>query len=149
MEQELASIIKLVLDSAGNPNPYYEHIPELFTVPAAYFPQPEVIGSGDTLCSYRLDFALYITFRAATQEDAFNMAFQTLVEIKMRNDKIPLIDETGNETGRFIRVTKLDAKSLDQCRAQLAIYWTSRRAYRKHEELQELDRIAEFINDNQ
>lgn len=148
MEQELASIIKLVLDSAGNPNPYYEHIPEHFTVPSAYFPRPDVIGGGDTLCTYRLDYTWHIVFRAATQEDAFDMAFQALVEIMRRNNKVPLIDETGQETQRVVRIGKgIRANGLDQCRAQLTISWTSRRLFRKAAQIASLEKVQRFIRE--
>ena len=147
MEQELASIIKLVLDSTGHPNPYYEHIPERFSIPSAYFPQPEVIGGGDTLCTYRLDFTWYIVFRAATQADAYEMAFRALVEILTRNYKVPLIDETGQETQRSIRMNGIRANGLDQCRAQLTISWTSHRVFRKAARIASLEKVLNFIRD--
>ena len=37
LEKEVASIIKFILDSAGNPVPYYHNMPENFVVPSVYF----------------------------------------------------------------------------------------------------------------
>ena len=46
LEQEMASIIKFVLDRAGGPSPYYWNVPRHFCVPAAYFPTPEIDTGG-------------------------------------------------------------------------------------------------------
>ena len=52
LEQEMASIIKYVLDRAGGPSPYYWNVPRHFSIPAAYFPTPELDTGGETFLTY-------------------------------------------------------------------------------------------------
>ena len=56
IEQELASIIKFVLDATDDPAPYYHNIPEDFFVPAVYFPTPEITTGGETFLTYRMEY---------------------------------------------------------------------------------------------
>ena len=46
LEQEMASIIRFVLDKAGSPAPYYWNVPESFSVPAAFFQLPNCKAEG-------------------------------------------------------------------------------------------------------
>ncbi|MCX4265958.1 MAG: hypothetical protein OSJ64_03975, partial [Firmicutes bacterium] len=59
LEQELASIMKYLLDTADNPSPYYWQVPQNFVVPAIYFPIPEIVSGGETFLTYKLDYAWY------------------------------------------------------------------------------------------
>ena len=40
LEQEIASVIRFILDSVPGITPYYWDIPEGFVVPSVFFPQP-------------------------------------------------------------------------------------------------------------
>lgn len=40
LEQEIASVIRFILDSLPGITPYYWDIPEGFVVPSVFFPQP-------------------------------------------------------------------------------------------------------------
>lgn len=52
LEQEIASVIRFILDSVPGITPYYWDIPEGFVVPSVFFPQPELTPLGDTFASY-------------------------------------------------------------------------------------------------
>ena len=52
LEQEMASIMKYVIDRAGKPAPYYWEVPAHFVVPSAYFPMPEIDTGGETFLTY-------------------------------------------------------------------------------------------------
>ena len=71
IEQEMASIIKFVLDRAGGPAPYYWNVPQHFTVPAAYFPPPEIETGGETFLTYNVDYAWYIKIFHKTAQGAY------------------------------------------------------------------------------
>lgn len=129
LEQELASIIKFVLDAADNPAPYYHNIPEDFIVPAAYFPTPEIRTGGDTLLTYRMEYDWNIHFFHATTEDAHALALKALTAIKVSRNLIPLIDMNGNLTGDGIRINDPELRKLDRGAVRLAIHFVSRRPY--------------------
>ena len=52
LEQEIASVIRFILDSVPGITPYYWDIPEGFVVPSVFFPQPELTPLGDTFAPF-------------------------------------------------------------------------------------------------
>lgn len=129
LEQEIASIIKFILDSSGNPTPYYYNIPQSFQMPAAYFPRPEITTDGDTLSTYAAEYAMYANFFDRTTEEAYDRALTALEAIKRRRDYIPLIDMDGEKLDKGVRLKKLSLKPIDECVAQLSMEFVSRRPY--------------------
>lgn len=129
LEQEIASIIKFLLDKAENLSPYYHSVPKGFTVPAAYFPTPEITTGGDTLSTYSMDYTWFVLFFHKSSQEAHDIGLRLLTEIRERRNLIPLIDENGEETKHFLRIGDPKLKVLDNGAAQLQIDWTSRRPY--------------------
>ena len=133
LEQEIASIIKSILDATGNPSPYYYSVPQSFVVPAAYFPVPEIDSDGETLATYGLDYAMYVKFFAKTKREAYNLGLTALTAIRSNRNLIPIIDAAGNETEKGIRIYDPSLKMLDEGAAQLAVTWRSRRPYNEND----------------
>lgn len=129
LEQEIASIIKFILDCSGNPTPYYYSVPQSFQMPAAYFPRPEITASGDTLSTYEATYALYVNFFDRTTEEAYDRALTALEAIKRRRDLVPLIDMSGNRLNKGVRLKNLTLKPIGECVAQLSMEFVSRRPY--------------------
>lgn len=130
LEQELASIIKYVLDKTGNPAPYYWKVPQNFSVPAAYFPEPEIVSGGETFLTYRLEFTWFIKFFHATDNGAYNLGLQALTAIRGGRNLIPLIDEAGEEIRRqWLRIADPSIRIVDNGVCQMQIEWISRRPY--------------------
>ena len=128
LEQEIASAIKFILESAGGPTPYYHNVPQGFLVPAVYFPPPEIISAGDTLLTYSLEYSWYVKFFHRTTQKAQALAFAALTALQSRKNVVPLIDETGKATGRGFRMMDPLLKPLDNA-AQLTLIWKSPRPY--------------------
>lgn len=131
IEQELASIIKFVLDATDNPAPYYHNIPEDFIVPAAYFPTPEITTGGETFRTYRMEYDWYIHFIHSTTEDAHAMALRAITAIKESRNLIPLIDMNGNRLQDGIRISDPALRTVDRGVVRLAIRFVSRRPYER------------------
>lgn len=130
LEQEMASIIKFILDSTAGPSPYYWKVPESFRVPAVYFPVPEIVSGADTLLTYSLDYAWYILFFAKNDNGAYALGSQALEAIRKKRNLIPLIDASGDDiSGEYVRVNDPDARRLDGGVCQLSVTWRSRRPY--------------------
>lgn len=129
LEQEIASIIKFILDCSGNPTPYYYNVPQSFQMPAAYFPRPEITTGSDTLSTYEAAYALYVNFFDRTTEEAYDRALTALEAIKRRRDLIPLIDTDGNRLNKSVRLKNLTLKPIGECAAQLSMEFVSRRLY--------------------
>ena len=133
-EQEVASIIKFMLDSTNNPHPYYEKVPQSFMVPAAYFPSPEIVTDGDTINSYGMDYAMYVKFFADTSEEAYQLGRIAVMAIRGMRNMIPLVDTSLNIIKKkWLMINDPALKIIDAGVAQVTITWRSRHPYfRKH-----------------
>ena len=86
LEQEIASVIRFILDSVPGITPYYWDIPEGFVVPSVFFPQPELTPLGDTFASYAVEYDWYIKFFASTDEDAYASAAAGTAQLTLHWD---------------------------------------------------------------
>ena len=130
LEQEMASIIKYVLDKAGGPAPYYWNVPQNFSVPAAYFPTPEIDTGGETFLTYYMDYVWFIKLFHKTGQGAYSLGYDVMAAIRAARNLIPLIAEDGSEVeGSWVRINDPQLKVLDDGAAQITISWRSRRPY--------------------
>ncbi len=129
-EQEMASIMKFVIDQAGGPAPYYWDVPSHFVVPSVYFPMPEIETGGETFSAYNMDHAWFVKIFHRTKEEAYAIGHAVISEIRAARNLIPMIAEDGSEIkGNWIRLDDPKLKILDDGAAQLTITWRSRRPY--------------------
>lgn len=135
LEQEIASIIKFTLDTAGNPAPYYSEVKEDFVVPSCYFPPPEIDTDGETFSTYRLRYSWRIKFFHNTTEGAYAMAQRVLLALKGARNLVPLIGTDGEPTGEKLRLNDPAIKKVDSGAYQLIAEWDSRRPYNDPEYL--------------
>jgi len=70
LEQEVASIIRFILDATKSLTPYYWQLKEDFAVPSVYFPEPVFTSRGDTFNTYALEYSWLVTFFASTNAEA-------------------------------------------------------------------------------
>ena len=129
LEQEIASVIKFILDVSGNPAPYYWEMEQDFIVPAIYFPPPLIESDGHTFDKYSLSFSWYIKFFHSDTTSAHFMCQKALAAIQGRRCYIPLIDEKGNLTKHAFRLKDPKMRGVDDGAVQLTLMWDSPRAY--------------------
>ncbi|MDR1692221.1 MAG: hypothetical protein LBR72_02595 [Oscillospiraceae bacterium] len=131
MEQEIASLIRFVLEASGNPAPYYDETPEDFMVPAVFFPPPEITSSGDTLASYAFRYEWFIMFFHRDTPSAYGMAQSVLTALQDCRRVVPLYTEAGEFVGKKLRVRDPLIKKAEDApgAVQLQISWDSRRPY--------------------
>ena len=132
IEQELASIIKFVLEAAGSPTPYYWAVPAQFVRPAIFFPTPEIESGGETFRTYRMEYTWFLQFFDKSTPEAHNIGLSAYSAIKDARNLVPLIDENGEylTTGiKGIRLREPSLKPIDNGVAQLMIRFVSRRPY--------------------
>lgn len=130
LEQEMASIIKFVYEQAGEPSPYYWNVPQSFSVPAVYFPTPEIDTGGETFLTYYVDYAWYIKLFHKTAQGAYTLGYAVTNAIRAARNLVPLIEEDGSEiAGSWVRVNDPALKVLDDGAAQLTVSWRSRKPY--------------------
>jgi|GEM_PF-370177 len=131
LEQEIASIIKYILNIAGNPSPYYDEVPEGFLVPSVFFPPPEIMSGGGTLSTYTLSYTWFIKFFHSDTPSAQSLGLEVLAAMQRERNRIPRIDDTGHENGEIFHIKDPSLKKVDSARgvAQLTLSWDSPRPY--------------------
>lgn len=131
LEQEIASLIKYVLEKAGKPSPYYDEVPQDFLVPAAYFPPPEIESRGDTLSTYALGYAWFIKLFHTDTPSAYALGLSVITALQGGRNTVPLINPCGNKTGRGFRLKDPALKKIDGApgAVQLTLMWDSPRPY--------------------
>ncbi len=133
LEQEIASIIRYILDASPGVSPYYWKLPQDFLVPAVYFPPPVFTMRGETFLTYALEYDWFIKFAAGRDEDAQALAATALNALSADRRLVPLIDEQGERTGRLLRLKDPELKQADDNAYQLELRWDSRRPYNRQE----------------
>lgn len=130
IEQEMASIIKFVLDNAGGPAPYYWNVPASYVVPAAFFPPPEIDTGGETFLTYYVDYIWHIRLAKRSGQGAYAMGSAVVNAIRAARNLVPLIALDGSTiAGSWVRVNDPRLALLDNDDAQLTVTWRSRRPY--------------------
>lgn len=129
MEQEIASIIRFVLEAAENPHAYYWEVPEDFTRPSIFFPDPEIVSGWDTIHSYYLDYMWFILFYHTDTIRAHRMAMKVGRAIKAARNRVPLIEADGTEGETGIRLGELNVRAVDKGVVQLTLRFKSRRRF--------------------
>ena len=129
LEQDLASIMRFLTETSGNPAPYYNNVPEQFRVPAIYFPRPDIRQWRRHAEHLRTGFSLSSNFFHRTKEDAYELGYTALNALLERRNRIPLIDESGKPTGKYIRIRDPTLRAVDESAVQLQIDWTARKPF--------------------
>lgn len=133
IEQEMASIIKFILDNTEKSSPYYHNIPENFYVPATYFPVPEITSRGETFLTYALEYTWYVKFFDVDSQSAYFRAYQAINALQARRNVITLLDENGAEISAGLRLNDPSISVIDVGVAQIVLRWASRRPYAQSE----------------
>jgi len=148
LEQEVASVIRYVLDATTGLTPYYWQVKEDFVVPSVYFPEPVFTARGDTFNTYALEYDWFIKFFASTNAEALHHAATALNAICADRLLIPLIDEQGERTGKGLRLKDPKLEKVDENAYQLELRWDSHRPYNRQEYEKMLTYGLSFIADD-
>lgn len=128
LDQELASAMKFIIETAGTLKPYYYEVPQDFEYPAVFFPQPDIVSFGDTLKTYALSYNWYIKFFHKDTQSAQAVCFKVLEALQYRRRNVPLIASDGSLTGKTFKLNDPTTRPLDHA-AQLTLSWDSPRPY--------------------
>jgi len=129
LEQELASIIRMVLDAAGQVTPYYNNIFEKFAVPSIFFPIPEKDSWSNSLSSYEISYMWFLKVFAADTQSADEIASNVLEHIVSNRNRIPLYNMDGSLNGKSLLVKVPKLRNIEEGIVQIQIDWSCIRAY--------------------
>ena len=143
--QEMAGIVRAILDSNSDLTPYYDTISDGFRIPAVFFPAVEVNTSSYTLGSYSAQYSWYVKFFAADKQDAQTYAFGAMESILKKKKIISLVDRSGERTDETIRLKHLHLSDLEEDAYQLTIEWEVISAYEQAAVEKMQDYHVEFV----
>ena len=128
LEYEIAAIYYFV---AGiiTAQAYFEEVPLDMLIPCVFYPAPTPAASGFSINAYTTEFAMYIKFIAHSTMAAYEMGEKVLQEIMGKRRKVPLVDETGKQTGRNFRVNMPKLKKVENGVYQMELSWNRHTRY--------------------
>lgn len=135
MKQDFASIVNFIMKYVGhkaNATAYFENVKSGFSLPAIYFPEPECSVQKDTLsCQYMQSNMLFVQIFHLNNDYAYNLAKQIVDAFFKTGCYIPLINEDGSETSLFLHLNVKKVSRIDDCVAQVQLFWNYNSSYRK------------------
>lgn len=128
LEHEIAAIYYLIA-SVVNATHYFEEIPEDMLIPCVFYPTPEPSGMGYSLSTYVTEFVIYVMFMDSTTMGAYEMASRALQAMMKQKNKIQLVNDQGNVSGKNFRINYPVVKKIDSCVYQIEISWKRYTSY--------------------
>lgn len=128
LEFEIAAIYYFV---AGiiTAQPYFEEVPLDMLIPCVFYPTPTPAASGFSVNAYMTEFAMYVKFTANSTMEAYEMGEKVLQAIMGNRRKVPLVDESGKQTGKNFRVNMPKLKKIENGVYQMELSWNRHTRY--------------------
>lgn len=132
LEQGAGSVITYLFDAAQEAlgketlaSYIYNGVPAGFQRPSVYFPVPELDYEPLTLDAYTRLCILYVLFFGRTLDEAHMLASAAQMKVHRARSKIPLLNEKGEATDRFVRTKNVSVRVIDSGAhiVQLALTW--------------------------
>lgn len=122
LEFEIAAIYYFIA-GVVTATPYFEEVPKDLLTPCIFYPTPEPDASLYSTGAFATRFVMYIKFMDHDTMSAYNMAAAALKAVMKKRNKIPIIDETGEPTGKHFRVNEPKVKKIEQGVYQMELSW--------------------------
>lgn len=128
LEFEIAAIYYFVA-GITTAQPYFEEVPLDMLTPCVFYPTPSPTAAGFSANAYRTEFAMYIKFMDYDTLAAYEMGESVLQAIMGNRRKVPLVDETGKQTGKHFRVNMPKMKRIENGVYQMELSWDRHTRY--------------------
>ncbi|PKJ57775.1 MULTISPECIES: phage tail terminator family protein [Bacillus] len=112
---------------------YEEEIPQDFAVPSLYFPPASTVDGTDTVSTFQKAYVLNVKLFHENAQKAHNEAERIADTLRSNRGIIPLMQESGEDTGDFIRLSRIETRVSDGY-ATIVLNWTSRYWYEREEQ---------------
>lgn len=122
LEFEIAAMYYFV---AGviDATPYFEEVQEELLTPCVFYPTPNPSALAFSTGAFATQFVMYVKFMDVSTMEAYIMAEAVLKAIMENRNKIPLMDENGNQTGKHYKVNMPRVKKIENGVYQMDISW--------------------------
>lgn len=119
---------------------YEKEIPQDFVVPSLYISPASTVDGVDTVSTFQKSYVLNVKLFHENVQEAHNEAERIADTLRSKRGLIPLIRESGEDTGDFIRLSRIETRISDDY-ASIVLNWTSRYWYEReqHPSLENFD----------
>lgn len=112
LEQSLAAAVYYIQSHTAEETAlYFDRMPESYKVPSIYFPVPWTTSRKATFHSYLTKIHMEAWFMASEDWLAYSAAADVRDSILLDNCLIGIMEETGTDSGRSIRVDGVELRS--------------------------------------
>lgn len=112
---------------------YDKEVPKNFEVPSLYFPIPTIITGNDTNMTYEKTFSMSVKLFHLDPVIANEKAEMIADEISAKKNVVPIVEEDGELTGDFIRLTQLETRPGEEGFTVIVIGWDINYHYSRKE----------------
>ncbi|CAI6221842.1 phage portal protein [Bacillus subtilis] len=111
---------------------YEKEIPQDFVVPSLYIPPASTVDGVDTVSTFQKSYVLNVKLFHKNAQEAHNEAERIADTLRSKMGLIPLMRESGEDTGDFIRLSRIETRISDDY-ASIVLNWTSRYWYEREQ----------------
>ncbi|MEG7381832.1 phage portal protein [Bacillus subtilis] len=111
---------------------YEKEIPQDFVVPSLYIPPASTVDGVDTVSTFQKSYVLNVKLFHKNTQEAHNEAERIADTLRSKRGLIPLMRESGEDTGDFIRLSRIETRISDDY-ASIVLNWTSRYWYEREQ----------------
>lgn len=125
LEAELASIAKRMVEISGVSEIEFDTAADGFPRPSLFFPPVEQDTTQPTFSSFGFENSLFVKVFDNSTKAAMEKAAAIVFALNQDRKQVPLVDESGNFTGKPLRLKQLSHKRTDEGTAQIYCTWSS------------------------
>lgn len=140
MFPELQSMIRFCQDATGIHRVYAGDIPEEREIPALCFPPPSIADGAGGTAFFQKTYTLSVKILHQDNLQAFSAAEDLADAIRYPRYLIPLLTETGEASGKYLRIEQLELQMIEKGVAQLTLKWSSHYSFTR----ERYEKIARF-----
>lgn len=112
---------------------YTKEVPKNFEVPSLFFPAPTSSDDSDTNMTFSKAYSLSVKLFHQDSIAANIKADFIADDIRSQKNVIPMLGPSGELTGDFIRMSRIETRIGDRGVATIVLTWESKYRYKREE----------------
>lgn len=123
MLQQFVGSIKKYFYDRNQVSIYDKELPETINIPSMYFPQPNVLPLPYTKGSYQNTYTMNVQIIEKDTPTAMTVAEEIAQTIRENKYQIPLVNEDGTESGKYITFSTVACERMEEGIVQVRLEW--------------------------
>lgn len=123
MLQQFVGSIKKYFYDRNQVSIYDKELPETINIPSMYFPQPNILPLPYTKGSYQNTYTMNVQIIEKDTPTAMTVAEEIAQTIKENKYQIPLVNEDGTASGKYITFSMVACERMEEGIVQVRLEW--------------------------